>query len=298
MVPAPFGSGVIFVTGAGGFLGGHVAASFTEAGWTVAGFERGESEFGDLAQAAGELGPPEVIFHAAGSGSVGASLADPAGDFDAGLGSLRQTLEFMRQQAPAARLIFPSSAAVYGEGQAGRIAETAPARPVSPYGLHKALAEQLIAGWAELFGLDAVCVRFFSIYGPGLRKQLLWDIARRIGEGAEGLELSGHGDEARDFLHVDDAVSLIGRIAGRPRGEAPAVLNGGSGVALSVRAAATALAEAAGFEGAVRFNGCSRPGDPRSLVADPALATGLGFAPAVDFETGVRGFVAWAAAKV
>jgi len=295
--PAPWGSGAAFVVGAGGFLGGQVAAAFSEAGWRVVGFERREGRGVDteaLSIAAGRTGQPEVIFHAAGAGSVAAAAADPSADFDAGLGSLRATLDFMRRQAPAARLIFPSSAAVYGEGQAGPMAEDAPVAPISVYGLHKALAEQLVAGWARLYGFDAVSVRFFSLYGPGLRKQLLWDIVRRIGEGAEDLELFGDGAEQRDFLHIDDAVSLIGRLAALPAGTAPEVINGGSGKAMTVREAAQTLAVAAGFGGPIRFNGEVRAGDPRSLVADIGLAKGLGFTPKVEFAAGAHGFADWA----
>jgi UDP-glucose 4-epimerase len=297
LAPAPWGSGAAFVIGAGGFLGGHVAEAFSQAGWRVIGFERREGRGVDaeaLSIAAGRTGQPEVIFHAAGTGSVGAAAADPAADFDAGLGSLRATLDFMRRQAPAARLIFPSSAAVYGGGQAGAMTEDAPVAPISAYGLHKALCEQLVAGWARLYGFDAVSIRFFSLYGPGLRKQLLWDIARRIGEGAQALELFGDGAEQRDFLQVEDAVALIGRLAALPPGTAPTVINGGSGKAMTVRDAAQALAAAAGFTGPLRFNGEVRAGDPRSLVADIGLARGLGFAPKVEFEAGAAGFVDWA----
>jgi UDP-glucose 4-epimerase len=229
---------------------------------------------------------------------VGAAAADPAADFDSGLGSLRQSLEFMRRHAPGARLILPSSAAVYGEGLDRPMAEDAPVRPISAYGLHKVLAEQLAAGWAELFGLDVVAIRFFSLYGPGLRKQLLWDIARRIGEGAEALELFGDGEEARDFLHVDDAVALLGRLAALPPGAAPRLVNGGSGAAVTVREAAGALAAAFGFDGAVRFNGQTRSGDPRRQVADIAAIRAIGFAPRVDFATGAASFAHWAAREI
>ncbi|HEY5412576.1 MAG TPA: NAD-dependent epimerase/dehydratase family protein, partial [Caulobacteraceae bacterium] len=92
LVPAPRGAGVVFVTGAAGFLGGAVAGAFVRAGWRVASFDRspggaagcahwttGDVHREALARASAETGPPDVVFHAAGGGSVGASVADPEG---------------------------------------------------------------------------------------------------------------------------------------------------------------------------------------------------------------------------
>ena len=131
LVPPPHGAGVAFVTGAAGFLGGAVSGAFVRAGWRVASFDRspgwaagcahwttGDIHRDALARAAAETGPPDVVFHAAGGGSVGASVADPQGDFVRTVLSLRQTLVFLQAEAPGARLIYPSSAAVYGAASA------------------------------------------------------------------------------------------------------------------------------------------------------------------------------------
>src|SRR4030095_13057401 len=82
--------------------------------------------------------------------------------------------------APAAILIYPSSAAVYGVVKQAPIGESSPIAPVSPYGLHKAMAEELCSTQSKHFGLRCAIVRFFSVYGPGSRKQLLWDLAQKI----------------------------------------------------------------------------------------------------------------------
>ena len=137
-LPAPTGSGVAFVTGAFGFLGGAVAASLEASGWRVAAIgnpgrrppaavliER-EVDARSLGEAAERLGAPGLVFHAAGGGSVGASLADPAGDKARTVESLGRTLAFLEAHAPRARLIYPSSGAVYGGAHSGPIPETAP----------------------------------------------------------------------------------------------------------------------------------------------------------------------------
>ena len=305
MVPKPRGSGAAFVTGAAGFLGGAVAAALVRAGWRVAGFDlargwaggcahwiTGEVRRDTLARAAGEIGAPELVFHAAGGSSVGASLADPEGDLARTVGSLRETLAFLEADAPGARLIYPSSAAVYGAASADALAETSPLAPMSPYGQHKLQAEAEIAA----AGLPAVILRFFSLYGPGLRKQLLWDLARRLASRPARLELSGTGEELRDFLYVDDAVRLVGLAAEAWASGEPLILNGGRGEAISVRRVAETLAGALGADAAIGFSGETRPGDPACLVADVSQARALGFEPQVGFEDGVRRFARWFAA--
>jgi UDP-glucose 4-epimerase len=311
LVPAPWGSAIAFVTGAAGFLGGAMAVALTEAGWTVAGFghpprgptagqlqalaswREGDVEAASLADAAARLGPPELVFHAAGGASVGASLADPAADALRTVGSLRQTLDFMRQAASAARLLYPSSAAVYGAEHPGPIAEQDELNPISPYGRHKLQAEQLIGEAVAGFGLDAVVIRFFSLYGPGLRKQLPFELAGRLLAAPPRIQLSGTGAEVRDFLYVTDAVRLLGMAARLPRRSDPVVLNGGAGEAVTVRALAEGLRAAVGSTASIGFSGEVRPGDPASLLADASRATALGFAPAVDLQAGLEALAEW-----
>jgi UDP-glucose 4-epimerase len=302
MIPGPHGSGVAFVTGAAGFLGGAVAAALAGAGWRVIGCDlmpgdaaacahwiAGEVHRDALARATADIGAPEVVFHAAGGSSVGASVADPETDFARTVGSLRETLVFMGEHAPRARLIYPSSAAVYGAASPGAPGEDASARPISPYGRHKLQAEAEIAA----SGLEAVILRFFSLYGPGLRKQLLWDLARRLTAEPVRLELSGTGEEKRDFLYLDDAVRLVGMAAGLGVSGAPLILNGGAGEAVGVRRAAETLARALGSHAAIGFSGETRTGDPAALVADVSKARALGFAPRTSFEDGVEAYARW-----
>ena len=313
-IPPPRGTGVAFVTGAGGFIGSAAVSAFRRAGWRVAGlgharrwsdagldldppdlWVEGDIARGGLAQAAASVGRPELVFHAAGGSSVGASMADPEADRARTVGSLRETLAFLESGAPQARLIYPSSAAIYGEAASGPIPETRPPSPVSPYGRHRALAELLIEQATARFGLQAVVIRFFSVYGPGLRKQLLWELAGRLAASPPELELAGRGDEARDFIFIDDAIRLIGLAAGLDRLDSPLILNGGSGRAASVREAAERLCAAMERHSRVVFNGQVRAGDPRSLVADISRAGALGFRPAVPLEAGMARLARWLA---
>lgn len=268
------------VTGAGGFLGGAFAHALAQEGWRVAALRRGDS----LTAALAALGPPELVFHAAGGASVGASLADPAADRADTLGTLEALLALLKAEAPGARLVYPSSAAVYGEAGPGPIPETAPLAPVSPYGAHKVEAEAMITA----SGLDAVIIRYFSVYGPGLKKQLIWELMNRLAARPAEIALSGSGEEVRDFLYVDDALSLARLTADAALGPGPLILNGGSGVGHTIREVTETLVQAMGADAAIRFTGEVRAGDPRSLVADMTRAGRLGFAPRIALAQGLK----------
>ena len=298
--------GVAFVTGAGGFTGGAVAAGLRRAGWRVvclghpahhpgsdaeAPFVQGDIDLGLLAGAAALFGPPQLVFHAAGAASVGASIADPARDRDRTIGSLEPVLAYLRTDSPEARLIYPSSAAIYGDAGEGPIAEAATPAPASPYGRHKLEAERLIQTEHARRGLDAVIIRFFSAYGPGLRKQLLWELASRLAASPAAVELGGTGEEARDFLFIDDAVDLVLHLAASD--QAPRVVNGGVGEAVTVRRVAETLRDAMGSGTTITFSGAARAGDPKSLVADPAVSMAVGFRPSVPLAEGVGRLARW-----
>jgi UDP-glucose 4-epimerase len=308
MIPKRRGSGAALVTGAAGFLGGAVSRALRKAGWRVAGLDflpggkgfdhwtTGEADRAALARAAEAIGAPEIVFHAAGGASVGASLADPKTDHARTVGSLMEMLAFLKDHAPSARLIYPSSAAVYGAASAKPLAENYTLEPISPYALNKLHAEAEIIAASTEFGLEAVILRFFSLYGPGLRKQLLWDLAQRLTSGPSRLELSGSGEEQRDFLYIDDAVQLVGLAARVRLSGAPRTWNGGRGEAITVRQAAETLARAMGKDVAIDFSGETRAGDPTALVADVTAARKLGFEPRTSFEDGVQAFADWFAA--
>jgi UDP-glucose 4-epimerase len=295
----------ILITGGHGFLGRHVARAFSDAGWEVAalghgGWSQDESRSWGVAAwhscdisadaLAAYAGEPDVVIHCAGSAHVGFSLADPLHDFQRTVDTTAATLEFLRNQAPRATMLFISSAAVYGETTRERITEDAPAAPMSPYGVHKHMAEQMCASYARTFGLRVRVLRLFSLYGPGLRKQLLWDACSRLTAGSR--EFSGSGNEFRDWLHVSDAAALIMTLTGA-RIDSHAVFNGGTGLGVRVSDILAELSASLGASEPVVFTGRDRPGNPMRLVADVARVSALGWKPRYDWRQGVREYAGW-----
>jgi UDP-glucose 4-epimerase len=295
----------VVVTGAHGFIGRYTARHFAQEGWTVIGVGHGAwpkeeqlawgvSRWHDsditLEALSGCCETPEAIVCCAGGSSVSFSLENPFLDYLRTVGTVARTLEYARTRAPRAAVTVLSSGAVYGDAGQAPIAESAPCRPVSPYGVHKLLAEELCRSYAHHYSLRLSIARLFSVYGAELRKQLLWDTCRKAKEGGNGF--FGSGEEVRDWLHVRDAAALIyaATLAASPACE---VLNGGSGTGVAVRDIVSRLFPVIGREDAPRFTHQARAGDPDRIVADIGRARALGWCPAVALNDGLIEYAAW-----
>ncbi len=275
------------VTGGAGFIGGAVARALAARGFSV-GIVGSSSASDPLtpARVAAALEPaPELVVHCAGGSSVAASVADPAAEHAKTVPALAALLDGVRDRAPAARVVLLSSGAVYGAARVVPTPETEPPAPSSPYGEHKLACEEL----CRASGLSTIALRLFSVYGPGLRRQLLWDASCKARDGR--LEFAGTGDEERDWLHVDDAVALV-LAAAEHASPAMPIVNGGTGIGTRVRDVVAAIARELGAPPA-RFTGVTRPGDPPRYIADITRARSLGWAPRVSLERGLAEYLAW-----
>ena len=279
----------VWITGANGFIGRHLARALADAGHSVHGvghgaleeieksrlglqlWLNGEIDATNLNALAVRSGLPSTVFHLAGGSSVGLSISQPHEDFFRTVVSTARLLEWLRGSAPECRLISVSSAAVYGANYQGPISEDALTLPMSPYGQHKLMMEQLCRSYAITFGLRSTIARLFSVYGPNLRKQLLWDLCSRLYIGEQTLVLGGTGAETRDWTDVRDVAQFLVKLIDWPQSEPFQIINGGSGVGTSVVEIAEMLTKNWGGDIAAKFSGVVRPGDPFSLVADSAF---------------------------
>jgi UDP-glucose 4-epimerase len=134
--------------------------------------------------------------------------------------------------------------------------------------------------------MRTIVVRYFSIYGPELRKQIIWDIVRRIRAGETRIELFGTGEEIRDFIFVDDAVDLI-RDAIAAATSLHMVVNGGTGMPTRIADLASLTRELLCPGVTIEFNGQERAGDPKFYQACSERAKLLGFRPRIDLRGGL-----------
>jgi UDP-glucose 4-epimerase len=199
-------------------------------------------------------------------------------------------LEYLRTAVPHGRLVIPSSAAVYGVANKTPIALQSPLQPVSPYGVHKKIVEELCSSYAKHFGLQVALIRFFSLYGISLRKQLLWDACTKMQAG--NFSFMGTGLETRDLLHVEDAVQLVLKALESASSGCP-IVNGGRGEAVEIRAILKAVALALGTQRNPSFSGVERVGDPLHYQADTTEALNLGWKPSRDWRSEIAAYVAW-----
>ena len=215
---------------------------------------------------------PDVLFHAAGTASVGASLADPLGDLQAAALTCANVLEGVRRSGAQPLVIIPSSAAVYGNPQSLPVTENAPLQPISPYGFHKAVCEMLAREYAECFGLDVIICRFFSVFGSAQRRLLVWELHKQLAGPDPITWIDGTGSESRDFLHIDDVAEVVLQLvenrASTWEGDNCLIVNVGRGTETPVREIAEQLRNMIAPDKEIRCRGNLRKGDPLRWCAD------------------------------
>lgn len=292
----------ILVTGAGGFIGSSLCSALFQDGHDVLGLDLCIPKVGvpyhqiqcdlltiDLSKILEDV-KPDWILHCAGNANVGLSIQDPFMDLNGSYVLLHRLLYAIKAALRHARLLFLSSAAVYGNPEKLPITEAAPRNPVSPYGLHKAACEDLCDYFTRIEGLDCRVMRIFSAYGAGLRKQILWDLCAKI-ERPGKIHLFGTGAETRDFIHVDDVVNAARLILEKGTS---GIYNVANGVEVRIDTIVQALLRVAGeSEARISFSGESKPGDPLNWRADISKLKGLGYYPSMPLEIGIEKYFQW-----
>ncbi len=300
----------ILITGAKGFIGRHAARHFAASKHRVAGIGHGawleeeRAKWGVSDWVNGEVvapnldalcqagGLPDYVIHLAGGSTVGASFQNPLEDFQRTVATTANLLEWLRLRSPRTKLVCVSSAAVYGSGYPHPIPETAPTFPYSPYGTHKFMMESLCRSYATNFACPVVITRLFSVYGPGLEKQFVWDVCNKLKVHPAKLMLDGTGRERRDWIHVQDVCRLFDHIKDQASVACP-VVNGGTGIATPIAEVAAGIGAAFGTPLETVFSGRHRPGDPESLVAAVSALQDSGFTPRITLAQGLAATVAW-----
>jgi UDP-glucose 4-epimerase len=273
----------LLITGSRGFLGkslahyavknGHhvLAVARSDSGGLMAGMEfvRCALDHAGFVDILNRFAP-DVVVHAAGSASVGYSFQQPREDFLMAVETWGAVLDAVRKSKGHPLVIFPSSASVYGNPTRLPVSEGAALRPISPYGFHKVMCEQLAQEYAHCFGLNVVSARLFSTIGPYQRRLLVWELFRQAIEDNSYLTIQGTGVETRDFLYVDDICRYFLGIAERePKGFW--AVNVGSGESTSVRRMAELVTHLVGSTQAIVTLNKELPGDPKHWQADTAL---------------------------
>lgn len=303
----------VFVLGAPGFIGRQVARVFHGAGFRVIGLgiEAPENAPLQYLSAYHSLSLPEgrnefiglvrkytpwACVHCAGRASVPYSLTEPAVDFQTSVDLTFEVLNALRLYSHGTRLLFLSSAAVYGNPDALPMAEDVPLKPISPYGFHKRICEELCLEFNTVYEVPTASVRIFSAYGQGLRRQVVYDLCcRMLRHGS--VVLQGTGGESRDFIHVADVSRGLRLLCDEAAFEGE-VYNLASGRETRISELAECLREEIDPSIHLEYDGIIPKGTPQNWQADISRISALGFVPQVDLVQGVHHLVRWCKADL
>lgn len=290
----------ILVVGSKGFIGSHCVEYFTKKKnevWQADILKSDDRHYFQLEKGNTNF---ETIFlnqefdvciNTSGSANVNFSFENPAVDFELNVLNVHKLLVAIRLHNPACKFINFSSAAVYGNPQSLPISESTPVMPLSPYGFHKLQSDYLLAEYYKFFGLKTCSLRVFSVYGPGLKKQLFWDFYQKTLT-EKNLILFGTGKETRDFIYIDDLISAL-HIIIENYSEEFEIYNVGNGKQVSIETAANTFVKGISFKGNIIFSGQNRSGDPLNWEADIRKLKALQYKQSVSFEEGLNRYIAW-----
>ncbi|HEX8109504.1 MAG TPA: SDR family NAD(P)-dependent oxidoreductase [Kofleriaceae bacterium] len=268
---------LVVVTGGAGFIGSHTVDRLLGEGHRVvvlddfrtgkranlahhAGSDRldvvacdvSHGIFAALAPITARHGPVERIVHLAAQVSVVHSVQNPLVDMQVNYGGTLHVLEYARATG-VQKVVFASSAAVYGEVATLPVDEDTPTRPVSPYGIDKLASEHALDYYAAVHGVPATSLRFFNVYGPRQDPSSPYSgvisiFAERARAG-RALTIFGDGGQTRDFVYVGDVVRAI--VAALGDGADRVIANVGTGGEITVLELARSIVELCGGRSAI-----------------------------------------------
>jgi UDP-glucuronate 4-epimerase len=312
----------VLVTGAAGFVGSHFVDALLERGEEVVGLDnfddfyarpikeanlaaaRGHEAFrlveGDIRDAACLEALPDdldAIAHLAARAGVRPSIERPVLYTDVNVMGTMQLLALARTRG-IEPFVFASSSSVYGNNEKVPFSEDdAVDHPISPYAATKKAGELLCHAASHLDGLGAICLRFFTVYGPRQRPDLaIHKFVRLLGSGEE-IPMFGDGSTSRDYTYVTDIMDGVTKALDWARANPGAyeIVNLGESRTVALSEMIRVIGEEMGVEPRIRQLPM-QPGDVNRTFADVSKAKRLlGYDPTVGFREGVKEFVAWVA---
>jgi nucleoside-diphosphate-sugar epimerase len=303
------------VTGAAGFIGSHLADRLLDLDHQVVGVDcftdyyarplkddniahaRSNASFrlveGDLLDLDLDalLHGVDYVFHVAGQAGVRASWGTTFAEYVRNNITATQRLLEAAKGSAIAKLVYSSSSSVYGDAKELPVTEETLPRPVSPYGVTKLAAEHLCSLYARLYGLPAVSLRLFTVYGPRQRPDMAIQRFLSAALGKETLTIFGDGMQTRDFTFVGDVIEAHVLATKAPPDER--IFNVCGGSQISVNELLALVQEVTGRTLRVEYAEAAR-GDARHTLGDHSRARrALGFRPRVRPADGVAAQWQW-----
>lgn len=301
----------VLVTGGAGFIGSNLVKKLVERGNSVTvldNFISGypvnldpfptvriiEGDVRDQPAVTEAIRGAKVVFHLAASVGNKRSIDEPLTDAAINVLGTIQVLEAARKEG-VRKIVTSSSAGIFGELKSLPIREDHPVEPDTPYGCSKLCEEKLCLAYAKLYQLEAVCLRYFNVYGPNQRYDAYGNVIpifvfRMLRN--EPLHIFGDGEQTRDFVHVDDVVQANMKAAGSSG--VSGSFNIASGTRVTINTLVKMITKNNSADTRIEY-GPRRPGDVLHSLADISLARKLiKYNPNVELKNGIEGYVEWA----
>lgn len=294
----------VCITGGAGFIGSHIAESFSDIDlYIYDNFSTGETEnvpdnatvinadLRNTEQLARIVGGVDLVFHQAAQVSVQRSIEKPAWSHETNLDPILTILEAAR--GTETRVVFASSAAIYGHPENTPIDEDHPKSPTSPYGLEKLTADHYCRLYHDLYDVKAVSLRYFNVYGP--RQQAgdysgVVSIFRDQALRGDPITVEGDGTQTRDFVHIEDVVQANHLAASHEQAPGKA-FNIGTGTQITIQELAEAIKNATDSNSDI-IHVDSRDGDINKSVADISRAQEIiGYQPEYKINKGIMTYL-------
>ena len=300
----------ILITGGAGFIGSNLTKTLLQQHNQVivldnlsSGYKKNISSLSSFSFVEGDIRDCElldklmknvdVIYHLAASVGNKRSIDNPFLDADINVRGTLCVLEAARQHH-VKKIIVTSSAGIFGELKTLPIKEDHPIEPRTPYASSKLYAEKIALAYADLYGIEAVCLRYFNVYGPHQRLDPYGNVIpifvfKMLNN--QPLTVFGDGEQTRDFVHVYDVVQANIKAAQKPG--LIGAFNIASGTQITLNQLIDELISISGIQPIIQYQ-TPRPGDVRHSLADiTAAKNAFSYSPRVSLSKGLKEYVAW-----
>lgn len=233
----------------------------------------------------------DYCLNCSGAASVPFSFEQPLNDFKLNVYNVVKLLDAIRLYSPDCKFVNFSSAAVYGNPKSIPISEDFSKSPISPYGFHKSMVENIMEEYNKYFNLKTCTLRLFSAYGNGLRKQIMFDLYKKFMSN-DDVNLFGTGKETRDYIHIDDICNVVDLVLKNSHFENE-VINVANGEEVELNKVATIFKEKMASSKEIVYSGNVRQGDPSKWQADISKIRNWGYSKTVTLDKGIERYIEW-----
>lgn len=299
------------VTGGAGFIGSHLTNALLEKGASVtvidnlssgvrnnvvsgAKFVCGDIRDSKTIQEC--LKNIDVVYHLAADATTKESSMgwrDPLHDMSVNVKGTLNIFEFIAKLGLDARVVYSSSAAVYGEPQYVPMNEDHPTNPVSPYGISKLSGEKYALAYFSQFGIKSISARLFNTYGPRQPRYVIFDLLKKLHANQGQLEVLGNGSAIRDYSYISDTVNAL--LLLMEKGNWGEIYNIAGNNPISIKDLANLILSELNLirRTKVSYTGKSWKGDITRMIADTTKINKLGFQPKINLEEGIKKTIEW-----